>query len=656
MNEALPPFLGEALAFDAEKNNLKHCPSVEDRQILEELIEDAESKARILLRYQAVMDVSQASDSARKKIIKLWADRLEVCERTVERLCTRVELEGVATLAKLTRVDAGVIKGSKQWKGKTVEEWVKFIEDTYKKYNSDGRSMSRNQVFLQVKGHAENDLGLTDSSEYPALGTVYNVLKPLIESKKKKRNPGQGPGIVIKVLDTQGNEEEIVVERSNQVWQIDHTRLDNLLTDANGELAGDIWTTAIIDTYASYVMGNHLGFANPGSHEVALALRHAILQKHYGAEYKLREKWEACGLPEYIVTDRAKEFKSAHLRRVALDLGIKLRLRLYTEQGAVIERLFLSVKNEFSSKLPGFRGGSLKERPDNPEKYACVCYEEYERLLVRHIVDHRNTHLYPRVKKQTCQERWQNGLIGGTPRMPSSEHDLDVCLMKSTERTIQLYGCIEFECIVYGAGWRKDEKGLWRYNKDEDFLKDYEGKVVLRYNPSNIVYLYVYTKEVNGQPSRYLGTIRAKHSQERDLYRDEERLSLKEWKDRKKKRSEETKSVDQSSTVAEQRDLTKFSDDKVEEHKKRRRKRKTREVKKDEQARITRNSKQSNVIEFPSATSSSDDTWQGAENNQPKVETTTEVEVTPLPKGTKIEAKPALFVVQDLNKFMESDW
>lgn len=53
MNKALPPSLGEALAFDAEKNNLKHCPSVEDRQILEELIEDAESKARILLRYQA---------------------------------------------------------------------------------------------------------------------------------------------------------------------------------------------------------------------------------------------------------------------------------------------------------------------------------------------------------------------------------------------------------------------------------------------------------------------------------------------------------------------------------------------------------------------------------------------------------------------------
>lgn len=128
MDEVLRTPLGEA-TFSAEKDNSKHPLPFKDRQILEELIEDAESKAKILLRYQAVMDVSQASDSEKKKTIKLWADRLEVCERTIERLCTKVEVEGVAALARLTRADAGIIKGSKQWKGKTVEEWIKFIED-----------------------------------------------------------------------------------------------------------------------------------------------------------------------------------------------------------------------------------------------------------------------------------------------------------------------------------------------------------------------------------------------------------------------------------------------------------------------------------------------------------------------------------------------
>lgn len=637
----------------SSRTALECIPAPKNRQILEESIEDAEDKAKIMLRYQAVMEVVQASDALRNKTINLWAQRLEVSKRTLNRLCRKVELEGVAALARLTRTDAGVVKGSKQWKGKKVDEWVEFIKQTYRENNRYARSMSRNQVFLQVMGHAELELGLTDSSEYPSRGFVYQILEPLLESKKKKRNPGQGPGIVIKVKNTAGEVEEIVVTRSNQVWQIDHTRLDNLL-DANGELAGTIWLTGIIDTHSSCVMGYHLSFENMGSHEVALALRHAIARKNYGAEYKLKKTWEACGLPEYIVTDSAKEFKSAHLRQVSLNLDIKLRLRLYTEQGAIIERLFLGTKNEFCAKLPGYKGGSLRERPPHPEKYACVSYEEYDRLLVRHIVDHRNAHLYPRIKNQTCQERWRNGLLGGKPRMPDSDRDLDICLMKSTVRSIQMYGCIEFESIVYGAGWSKDREGLWRYDRNRDFLNDWQGKVVLRYNPSNIVYLYVYSKEMSGQPSKYLGTIRAKHSQERDLYCDEERLSLKEWKERKKKRRAESKSVDRSSISSEQRDLTQYSAKKVEAHNQKNRK--TQQVKKDEQARITRNSDRSKVIEFPAIPSPVRGKGNGDRCKDRKGDRDVKTAVNCMTEPAKVKVQAAAFVIEDLNKFVGDDW
>ncbi|GAB4371139.1 MAG: hypothetical protein Kow00121_12410 [Elainellaceae cyanobacterium] len=639
----------------AKASNLEQTQTVsKDRMILEELIEDMEDKKKVLLRYQAVMEITQASENLKKEKIELWADRLGVHERTVTRLLEKVEKEGVAALARLTRADSGIAKGSKQWKGKTVEEWIKFIENTYGEGNTASRSMNRNQTFGQVKGHAESDLGLKEG-EYPGRGFVYAILEPLIQTKKKKRNPGMGPGIIIKVTDDvkYKNVEEIVVERSNQVWQIDHTKLDNLLTDANGDLAGTIWITAVIDTYSSCVMGYHLSFVNPGSHEVALALRHAILQKQYGPEYELQKTWESCGLPEYIVTDRAKEFKSAHLRRVAVELGITLRLRLYTEQGGVVERLFLGIKNEFSAKLPGYKGGSLKERPEHPEKYACVSYEDYERKLVRHIVDHRNNHNYPRVTNQTCQQRWCAGLIGGKPRMPSSECDLDVCLMKEKERTIQKYGCIEFKCLIYGAGWEKDDEGLWRYNPDADFLRDYDGKVTLRYNPSNIVYILVYTKEKNGQPSRYLGTIRIKHSQERDLYRGEERLSLKEWEDRKSKRREEAKTVDQSSVLAEQRDLTQFSNEQVAARRKR--KRTTREVKSDEQARITRNSNHSNVVELP-VQSSSRQSRRQSETVTETASTSDPLSVESIYEQSEIQVKPALYVVSDWNEFVEDGW
>ena len=340
-------------------------------------------------------------------------------------------------------------------------------------------------------------------------------------------------------------------------------------------------------------MGYYLSFGSAGSHEVALALRHAILQKHYGPEYQLQKEWEVCGLPEYIVTDRAKEFKSAHLRHIASDLGIKLRYRLYTEQGGMVERLFLELKTEFAALILGFKGGSLKERPEDAEKYACIVFEDYDRKLVRHFVDHHNQHLYPRVENQTRLMRWKAGLLGGQPKMPASERELDLCLMKSTKRNVEERGCVNFKKLVYTASLRRDEDGHWRYDKKANFLKDYEGKqVLIRYNPTNIVYILVYTVETDGQPSKLLGTIRA-----RDL--EEERLSLKEWEERKAQIRREGKEIDQSSILAQQRDLYKSSIEQAKTLKATRKK---------ENNRITKKSEHSDKVVqlFPPNNSSSD--------------------------------------------------
>jgi hypothetical protein len=57
-----------------------------DRMILEELLEDAEQKMRIMLKFQAAVEILQAPDKLKKEKVKLWADRLEVSTKTVERL------------------------------------------------------------------------------------------------------------------------------------------------------------------------------------------------------------------------------------------------------------------------------------------------------------------------------------------------------------------------------------------------------------------------------------------------------------------------------------------------------------------------------------------------------------------------------------------
>ena len=315
----------------------------QERLIIESMLEGLDDQAKVMRRVQAVEDISQASEHQRTEKIKRWADRLEVHPRTVTRLLERVEKEGLASLVRFTRIDAGETRGSKQWRGKSVAEWTDFILTTYKRGNKSGRRMNRNQVFNQVKAHAVLEIGLGDG-EYPSSRFVYGILNPLVEQKKEKRNPGQGPGIVIKTIDKDNVRADIVVERSNQVWQIDHTKLDNLLVDADDNIVGCVWITSVIDSYSSCIMGYYLSFMSAGSHEVALALRHAILPKQYGVEYQLQKEWEVCGLPEYIVTDRAKEFKSGHLRRVAMELGFKLRLRLHKEQGGIVESSFVESK------------------------------------------------------------------------------------------------------------------------------------------------------------------------------------------------------------------------------------------------------------------------------------------------------------------------
>ena len=92
----------------------------------------------------------------------------------------------------------------------------------------------------------------------------------------------------------------------------------------------------------------------------------------------------------------------------------------------------------------------------------------------------------------------------------------------------------------------------------------------------------VYTLEQDGQPSKYLGIIRS-----RDL--TEDRLSLREWKEREKRIRKEGKAIDQTSILAQQRDLNKFADEKVKEMNRKKRgkgKKTTNQNRKDEHQRV----------------------------------------------------------------------
>ncbi len=392
------------------------------------------------------------------------AKQLSITIRSVERLLKKYREQGLVALVK-TRSDRG--------KTRIDEDWKEFIVNTYKDGNDESKRITRHQVFLKVKGRAKQ-LGL-QKGEFPSHQTVYRILDQYIEEKerkKKARSPGY-PGSRLTHMTRDGRELE--VEGSNDVWQCDHTLLDVRLVDEFGVLSRP-WLTIIIDSYSRCLMGLFLGFYAPSSQVDALALRHAIFPKSYGAQYQLKHEWNAYGTPTYFYTDGGKDFRSIHItEQVAVALGFNCFLRRRPSDGGIVERFFRTLNDNVLRELPGYTGSNVQERPETVDNDACLTLKDLEIILVRYIVDEYNRKPDARMKNQSRIERWESGL----PTEPYlyDERELDICLMKEAKRTLQKSGTLQFENLTYRS----------------ELLKGREGeRVVVRYDPDDITTILVY--------------------------------------------------------------------------------------------------------------------------------------------------------------------
>ncbi|MEP0880966.1 Mu transposase C-terminal domain-containing protein [Trichocoleus sp. ST-U3] len=448
------------------------------------------------------------------------AAKLGKSVRTIRRLVKKWETEGLSALQPNKRADKG--------KHRIDGEWQEFIIKTYKDGNKGSKRITPQQVAVRVAAKAA-ELG---QEKYPSYRTVYRVLQPIIENQEKTqsvRSRGwRGSRLSVKTRDGQ----DLSVEYSNHVWQCDHTRVDVLLVDRDNQLLGRPWLTTVIDTYSRCIIGINLGYDAPSSQLVALALRHAILPKQYGSEYKLHCEWGTYGKPEHFYTDGGKDFRSNHLQEIGVQLGFACHLRDRPSEGGIVERPFGTFNTGLFSALPGYTGSNVQERPEEAEKEASLTLRELEQLLVRYIVDKYNQSIDARMGDQTRFQRWEAGLIA----VPSliSERDLDICLMKQTRRTIYRGGYLQFENLTYRG----------------DYLEGYAGEsVVLRYDPKDITTILVYRHE--GGKEVFLARAYAQDLQT-------EQLSLDEAKASSRKIREAGKAVSNRSILAEVRDRDTF--------------------------------------------------------------------------------------------------
>lgn len=486
--------------------------------------------------------------------LKAAAEKLECSVRTVQRLVKKWEEDGLGAFAQTERRDKG--------HHRIGTEWQKFIIDTYNK----GKCTPA-QVAVKVKTKAKAE-GL---NYYPSHMTVYRILAPLIERQQQKdniRNIGwKGSRLALKTRDG----EQLTVEHSNQVWQCDHTRADVLLVDQHGKLLGRPWLTTVVDTYSRCIVGFNLGFNAPSSKVVALALRHAILPKEYGADYKLYKDWNVHGKPEHLFTDGGKDFRSKHLEQIGMQLGFTCHLRDHPSEGGIVERPFGTFNTEFFATLPGYTDSNVQKRPANAEKEASLTLRELEQLFVAYLVNKYNQGLDARMRNQTRIERWEAGLLQRPPLL--SERALDICLMKETRRTIYRGGSIQFENLVY---------------QNDDLAAHAGNKVVIRYDPRDITTVLVYEQETvqnaQGLPllkrEIFLATAKAQ-----DL--ETEQLSQEDAKAISDNIRQLGKAVDNHSILDEMRDREAFLNQK---------KKSRRDRQKEEQAMLPRSQKAAKLI------------------------------------------------------------
>lgn len=315
------------------------------------------------LRFRLIEWLAQSPNrkvkSERKKKI---AETLDITSRQVERLLNQYWEDKLLETGPSKRSD----KGTHQRLG---DYWPNYIHEVYEKSLKDKTPMKPADVVREVQRHAVIDLR-HEEGDYPHPATVYRILKPLVERQKRKqkiRNPGSGSWLAVETRDGK----LLRADFSNQIVQCDHTKLDIRIVDQDGKLLRwRPWLTTVVDTFSSCLLGYHLWHKQPGSEEVALTLRHAILPKSYPPEYDLEKDWNIYGPPlQYFFTDGGRDLsRSKQIQTLGKRMGFECELRDRPNQGGIVERLFKTVNTQVLATLPGYISGKDKEPVQRSEK------------------------------------------------------------------------------------------------------------------------------------------------------------------------------------------------------------------------------------------------------------------------------------------------
>jgi putative transposase len=325
----------------------------------------------------------------------------------------------------------------------------------------------------------------------PSYESVYQYLRSLPKAVQLARDEG------LDAWDKHGRPfvDYDPATRPNEIWQIDHTRLDIWIRT---EVAPGVWEarqvylTAVLDVYSRAVMGYVLSTKVPDAWTTALALRAAILPEQ-------DPQRPMCGLCGTLVPDHAKEFMAGDTRRLTNALGIHLEPTppYYPNMKAQIERFFGTL-HAFLSALVGYMPADGRSRGAAAKLIPALLTLPQLRAEIAGFLAEYHARPHAGIGDEAPAARWERT---AHPALPASEEDLNVLLLKDdTVRTVTKGGIrftmkirvvVPCDADVTGDGEERVEVRRGRYWAPE--LMDYwQEEVRVRYNPEDPESVLVY--------------------------------------------------------------------------------------------------------------------------------------------------------------------
>lgn len=243
--------------------------------------------------------------------------------------------------------------------------------------------------------------------------------------------------------------------------EVDHTYMDVVIVDEEGQEIGRPWITLCIEHFTKCIVGFHVSFDPPSHSTVAKALKMCLMPKLWLREQypEVKGEWPMFGIMEELVTDNGLEFHGVSLESACYSLGINISYcpRKTPWWKGTVERVLGTLNRGVAARMPGRTFSSIKEKGDqNPLKEAGVTLPTLRACIVKWIVDyyHQKTHS---TLGMSPYEKWQRHVSLDGISIPANPEELDAVIGRVETRRLWHYG-IELHSLLYSS----DELSLLR--------------------------------------------------------------------------------------------------------------------------------------------------------------------------------------------------